>query len=100
MTIYVGLTTAMMTLATFGLAALQGQGNPAPARGTLSQLQWLAGVWLGGAGPVTFEERWSPAAGGAMLATSRTVKGDRMVSFEFLRIVERDGGMVYIAQPN
>ena len=35
-----------------------------------------------------------------MLATSRTVKGDRMVAFEFLRIVERDGGLVYIAQPN
>ena len=35
-----------------------------------------------------------------MLAVSRTLKGDRMVAFEFLRIVERDGGLVYIAQPN
>ena len=35
-----------------------------------------------------------------MLAVSRTVKGDRMVAFEFLRIVERDGTLVYIAQPN
>ena len=35
-----------------------------------------------------------------MLAISRTVNRDRMSAFEFLRIVERDGGLVYIAQPN
>jgi hypothetical protein len=40
---------------------------------------------------MSFEERWTPPAG-AMLAVSRTLKGDRMVAFEFLRIVERDGG--------
>src|SRR2546427_10528781 len=49
---------------------------------------------------VTLEERGTPPAGGAMLAVSRTLKGDRMVAFEFLRIVERDGGLVYVAQPN
>ena len=35
-----------------------------------------------------------------MLAVSRTIKDDRLAAFEFLRIVERDGGLVYIAQPN
>ncbi len=78
---------------------LAAQGGKA-AHGTLTQLAWLAGTWAGGSGPVTFEERWTPAAGGAMLAVSRTMKGDRMVAFEYLRIVERDGGLVYIAQPN
>ena len=34
-----------------------------------------------------------------MLGVSRTVKGDKMVAFEYLRIVERDGGLVYVAQP-
>ena len=34
-----------------------------------------------------------------MLGVSRTVKADKMVGFEFLRIVERDGGLVYVAQP-
>jgi hypothetical protein len=70
------------------------------ARAAISQLAWLAGAWQGGDGRVTLEERWAPPAGGAMLAVSRTIKGDRMVAFEFLRIVERDGGLVYIAQPN
>jgi hypothetical protein len=70
------------------------------ARGTLTRLAWLAGTWNGADGPLVFEERWTPPAGGAMLAVSRTLKGDRMVAFEFLRIIERDGGLVYIAQPN
>ena len=70
------------------------------ARSTITQLAWLAGTWTGGDGPIRFEERWTPPAGGAMLAVSRTLKGDRMVTFEFLRIVERNGALIYIAQPN
>ena len=35
-----------------------------------------------------------------MLAVSRTVANGRVTAFEFLRIVERDGGLIYIAQPN
>ncbi len=76
------------------------RGQAGPVRASLSQLSWLAGVWSGGGGPVSIEERWTTPAGGAMLAVSRTIKGDRMVAFEFLRIVERDGTLVYIAQPN
>jgi hypothetical protein len=34
-----------------------------------------------------------------MLGVSRTVSRGSMRAFEFLRIVERDGGLVYIAQP-
>lgn len=66
----------------------------------LEQLGWLAGAWTGTMGNSSIEERWSPIAGGAMLAISRTVSGSRMVAFEYLRIVERDGGLVYVAQPN
>lgn len=71
-----------------------------PAKASISQVAWIAGTWSGGAGGTTFEERWTPPAGGAMLAVSRTLKGDRMVAFEFLRIVERNGGLVYVAQPD
>jgi hypothetical protein len=79
-------------------AALRAQS--VPVRASISQIAWLAGAWAGGGGGVALEERWTPAAGGAMLAVSRTVKGDRMVAFEFLRIVERDGTLIYIAQPD
>jgi hypothetical protein len=77
-----------------------GQERPATSRGTLAQLAWLAGDWAGTMGRASIEERWTPPAGGAMLAVARTIKDERLAAFEYLRIVERDGGLVYIAQPN
>jgi hypothetical protein len=78
----------------------RSQGGKPAMRGTIAQLTWLAGTWSGGDSRVSVEERWTPPAGGAMLAVSRTLTGDRMVAFEFLRIVERNGTLIYIAQPN
>lgn len=75
---------------------------PKTAKAAMADLAWLSGAWVGTRGEVgttTFEERWSPPGGGAMLAVSRTVSRGKMIGFEFLRIVERDGGLVYIAQP-
>lgn len=76
---------------------------PTPAKAAINDLNWLAGAWTGTrgtSGTTTIEERWSPPKGGSMLAVSRTVSRDRLSAFEFLRIVEREGGLVYIAQPN
>ena len=76
---------------------------PIAAKATIGDLAWLAGNWSGTRGTtnvITTEERWSSALGGSMLAVSRTVSRGKMSAFEYLRIVERDGGLVYIAQPN
>lgn len=76
---------------------------PTPAKATIKDVAWIAGNWVGTRGTnnaTAIEERWSAPSGGAMLATSRTVRAERMVAFEFLRIVEREGSLVYVAQPN
>lgn len=75
--------------------ALSAQDKP-----KLEQLNWLAGNWTGTMGRATLEENWLAPAGGAMLGVGRTIAGPRMVAFEFLRIVEKDGDIFYIAQPN
>lgn len=73
---------------------------PVPFRAGIDEIGWLAGAWVGTRGSgSSIEERWSPPRGGAMLAVSRTVSRERMTAFEYLRIVERDGGLVYVAQP-
>lgn len=75
---------------------------PVPAKATIGGMNWLAGAWVGtrgSGGTTSIEERWSPPAGGAMLGVSRRVSRGRMTAFEFLRIVERDSGLLYIAQP-
>ncbi len=74
---------------------------PAAAKATIDDLKWLAGAWVGkrSTGSST-EERWSPPLGGAMLAVSRSVNASgKMFGFEYLRIVERESGLVYVAQP-
>lgn len=74
---------------------------PPMAQATANDLAWLAGDWVGTrSSGSSIEERWSPPLGGAMLAVSRTVNtSGKMVGFEYLRVVEREGGLVYIAQP-
>ena len=81
-------------------AAATMQEPATAAKATIADVSWIGGAWTGATGPVTIEEHWTTPAGGAMLAVSRTVRGPKMVAFEFLRIVERNGGLVYIAQPN
>jgi len=76
---------------------------PAPAKAPIGDVAWLAGAWTGtrgSQGQTSIEERWSPPLGGSMLAVSRTVTRGKLVAFEYLRIVEKDGGLVYAAQPN
>lgn len=74
---------------------------PTPAKAVIADVAWIAGAWVGTrSSGSSIEERWSPPLGGAMLAVARTVNtGGKMVAFEYLRIVEREGGLVYAAQP-
>ena len=90
-------------LVTLAVAACTSAAAQSPVtagpKADIRDLQWLEGTWVGTSGPTRVEERWTPPEGGAMLATSRTLRGDRMVGFEFLRIVSRGDAIVYIAQP-
>jgi hypothetical protein len=72
----------------------------APLEARIPQLEWLGGTWVGTTATTIFEERWTPPAGGSMLAISRTIRNGVMNAFEFLCIVERHGGLVYQAMPN
>ncbi|MEX2272440.1 MAG: DUF6265 family protein [Vicinamibacterales bacterium] len=94
-----------MILAT-SLSAQVKPDAPAPApkvkaaAARIAQVEWITGTWIGQAGDMTIEERWTPAASGAILGIGRTLQGARMAGFEFLRITERDGSLVYAAMPN
>ena len=65
-----------------------------------SPLAWLAGTWTGTMGRASIEEHWLPPAGNTFLGLSRTVAAGRMVAFEYLRIIEKNGETFYVAQPN
>lgn len=88
----------MNSLALAVMAASLLQAAPAPAP-SLDQLSWMTGSWTSGPGARETEEHWTAPKGGSMIGMSRTVKGDTMVEFEFLRIEARPDGIFYLASP-
>ena len=66
----------------------------------VADLGWLEGHWQGTRGETTTEEHWTSASGGALVGLNKAVRGERVVSFEFLRIVALDdGALAYVASP-
>lgn len=63
-------------------------------------LDWLAGHWCSSNGGQQAEEVWLPEAGGALLGMSRTVRGSKVESFEYMRIVSDDKAWRFHVQPN
>ncbi len=71
----------------------------AQASAATPELDWLAGQWCGGDPAERIEEHWLAPRGGELLGLSRTIRGERMVAFEFLRIATVEGVPTYLAQP-
>lgn len=72
----------------------------APAQTTIARVAWLQGCWRMNVNGQTVEEQWTAPGGSAMLGLSRTVKGDRLVEYEFVLLRERDATLVYVAHPS
>jgi len=63
------------------------------------RLGWMEGRWTGEKDGVSMEEYWTDSRGGAMLGLHRDVEGERIVSWEFLRIGSTSEGTFYFASP-
>jgi hypothetical protein len=72
-------------------------GAPDPAA---SKLTWLSGDWQESSASQVVEEHWTTPTANGLIGMSRTVRDGRTVSFEFMRIEQRETGMFYAAQPN
>lgn len=64
------------------------------------RFDWLAGHWCGGGDGRQVEEVWLPEAGGMLVGLSRTVRGGRIESFEFMRLAPEGRGAGLHVQPN
>jgi Domain of unknown function (DUF6265) len=70
------------------------------AAAPIDELAWLAGCWVAEGGDAGSGEMWMAPAGTAVLGMSRTVRGGRAVAHEFMQIVDRNDGLVFIAIPS
>lgn len=60
---------------------------------------WIGGHWCMERGEEIIEELWLPPHGGVAIGIGRRHSKDRTTAFEYLRIVDVDGVLTYIAQP-
>jgi hypothetical protein len=63
-------------------------------------LDWLAGKWCSADPGRQVDEVWLPEAGGQLLGMSRTLRGAKLESFEYMRIVFDARGARLHVQPN
>lgn len=72
-------------------AAQQQEGN---------RLAWLAGCWEASSPRRTLHDWWMPPVGGRLLGMSRALRGDSVMSWEFIRIEPVNGRLSYVADPS
>ena len=65
----------------------------------IERMDWLAGCWKGGAGERVIEEQWMQPRAGLMLGIGRTAAGDRIQSYEQMRIEEEGERLVFTSKP-
>ena len=63
-------------------------------------LDWLEGHWCSDDEGRQAEEVWLPEAGGMLLGMSRTVRGNKLESFEYMRIVSDGKDAHFHVQPD
>jgi len=61
---------------------------------------WMQGSWRAESHGTRMEEHWTSAGGGVMLGMHRDVDPKGKFAFEFLRIEQKDGSLVYLAMPS
>lgn len=66
---------------------------------SLDDIEFMVGHWASRSGQLEMEEVWLAAKGGVMLGLHRDVAPGSKAFFEFLRIEDRDGELVYVASP-
>lgn len=101
--IKVSLLSAMILF--LGAAAYsqdQGIRNTKPLTADASAFAWFAGCWELSVPEqkLNITEIWTKPAGGALFGVARTVAGDKVAMFEYMRIVTGTGGVDLIVKPS
>jgi hypothetical protein len=67
----------------------------------IERLAWLQGCWAGASGNSEFTEHWMKPAAKTMIGMGRTIRGDKVLSYEFLLLKQDEtGNIYYVAKPS
>ena len=100
------MAAAMLCAAYAPMASAQPTAPVAPVSpveptAPVAMPAWMAGAWIMRAGENRAEEYWTPADGGVMIGAGKSFAGDRLRSFEHMRIAPgEDGRLHFFASPD
>jgi hypothetical protein len=95
MTIQLLMCATLVSIAIINPSPLAAQApGPTAVKATLEDFSWIVGHWSGTGMGGTSEEMWMPPAGGAILGSFRQLQDGKVVFYEILTFVERDGTVV------
>jgi Domain of unknown function (DUF6265) len=67
----------------------------------IERLAWLQGCWAGANSNSEFTEQWMKPAAKTMIGMGRTIRGDKVLSYQFLLLKQDETGSVcYVARPS
>ena len=66
----------------------------------INNLKWITGCWESNNKNELVTEQWMKPAGNSMLGMSRTVANGKTSAYEFLRIIQENFEVFYIANPS
>jgi len=92
----------MVTVTIFMILSAMAQQTTQPVAALdhrIEDLAWFSGAWETDHGKTHVEEYWTRPAGDMMIGMGRSVRDERTVFFEFLRLEQRADGIYYVAQP-
>jgi hypothetical protein len=67
---------------------------------SINDVEWIVGCWKSSNSKYEAREHWMPPAGKMMVGMSHTVSEGKTIGYEYIRIEESDGKLVYIANPS
>ena len=67
---------------------------------SINSLSWISGHWVDNRGDIKTEEFWLEPSGGLMVGLHRDILENNKAFFEYLRIEELDGKIIYYASPS
>lgn len=75
-------------------------GNSLLQERLIDRAAFISGCWRLRTANRVIDEQWMRPRGGTMMGMSRTVRGDSLMEYEFVRIFERGTKLIFAAQPS
>lgn len=89
----------LMAMQTFSVLLAMLAAFASPQAPGIQRVGWLQGCWEMASGDRTVEEQWTAPRGQSMFSVGRTVRGDRLVDYEFVLLREQGERLAYEAHP-